>query len=196
MSPPPPTHTHIHTHTSSDLLGPALSQTEKLLGVYIDSNLSWSQQVEATIKKCNSLLYLLNRIKCYLSIPIRKLFFNAYILPHIDYCCTVWGNLNTTLTNTVVNFLKRAERIILDKDMETPSLELFSELKWMRFPDRVIYQKAVLTYKITNTTLPERNSSLHIRSPPKASQINYSKFALCAQTKCRTLPKFNCIFWI
>ena len=152
MTPPPtsPPNTHIHTHTSSDLLGPALSQNEKLLGVYIDSNLSWSQQVEATIKKCNSLLYLLNRIKCYLSIPIRKLFFNAYILPHIDYCCTVWGNLNTTLTNTVVKFLKRAERTILDKDMETPSLELFSELKWMRFPDIVIYQKAVLTYKIIN----------------------------------------------
>ena len=122
----------------------------KTFRVYIDSNLSWSQQVEATFKKCNSLIYLLNRIKCYLSISFRKLFFNAFILPHIDYCCTVWGNLNTTFINTVVKFQKRAERIILDKDMETPSSELFSELKWMMFPDRVIHQKAVLMFKIIN----------------------------------------------
>ena len=49
-----------------------------------------------------------------------------------------------------LNFKKRAARIMLDKDIETPSSELFSELKWMRFSDRVIYQKAVLMYKIIN----------------------------------------------
>ena len=50
--------------------------------------------------------------------------------------------------NTVVKFQKRAARSILDKPIETPSVELFSELKWMMFPDRVIYQKAMLMYKI------------------------------------------------
>ena len=49
-----------------------------------------------------------------------------------------------------LNFKRKAARIILDKDIETPSSELFFELKWMRFPDRVIYQKAVLIYKIIN----------------------------------------------
>ena len=43
-----------------------VSDREKLLGVQIDSTLSWAHQVEATLKKCNSLLYLLNRIKQYL----------------------------------------------------------------------------------------------------------------------------------
>ena len=39
-----------------------LSTSEKLLGVHIDNTLSWTSQVENTIKKCNSLLYLLSRI--------------------------------------------------------------------------------------------------------------------------------------
>ena len=40
-----------------------LSSHEKLLGVIVDRSLNWSSQVEATLKKCNSLLYLLGRIK-------------------------------------------------------------------------------------------------------------------------------------
>ena len=42
-----------------------LTTNEKLLGINIDNVLSWTTQIEDTIKKCNSLLYLLGRIKCY-----------------------------------------------------------------------------------------------------------------------------------
>ena len=52
----------------------------KLLGITMDCKLSWKIQVDIVLKKCNSLLYLLSRIKCFLSIPMRKLF-----LMHI-YC--------------------------------------------------------------------------------------------------------------
>ena len=87
---------------------PPLLKTEKLLGVHIDNSLSWSFHIESTLKKSNSLLFLLNRTKQYLNVPTRKLFYNAYILPHIDYCCSIWGNVNSELMNTVIKFQKRA----------------------------------------------------------------------------------------
>ena len=62
--------------------------------------------------------------------------------------------------NTVVKFQKRAARSILDKPIETPSVELFSELKWMMFPDRVIYQKAILMYKIMHNLAPSYLSNI------------------------------------
>ena len=62
-----------------------ITESEKLLGVHINNSLSWSTHIESTLKECNSLLFLLNRIKKYLNIPTRKLFYNAYILPHLDY---------------------------------------------------------------------------------------------------------------
>ena len=138
-----------------------LSSNEKLLGVNIDNTLSWTFQVENTVKKCNSLLYLLNRIKCYLTIPVRKLFYNAYILPHLDYCCTIWGNINNNLTDTLVKFQKRAARIILDRSIDTPSADLFAELNWMTFPERVKYQKAVLMFKIMNNLTPSYLNNLY-----------------------------------
>ena len=75
-----------------------VSNKGKLLGVTIDNTLNLSAQVEATIKKCNSLLFLLGRINIYLDIPTRKLFFNSYILPHLDYCNSIWGNCSNDRT--------------------------------------------------------------------------------------------------
>ena len=109
---------------------------------------------ESTLKKCKSLLFLLNRIKKYLNIPTRKLFYNAYILPHLDYCCSVRGNASTELMTSIIKFQKRAARSILDKPIETPSEELFAELKWITFPERVLYQKAILIYKIMHNLTP------------------------------------------
>ena len=131
-----------------------ISTNEKLLGVHIDSTLSWTTQVESSIKKCNSLLHLLSRIKHYLPIPTRKLFFNAYILPHMDYCCTIWGNINCKLTECMVKFQKRAARVILDRSIDTPSADMFTELSWMTFPDRVKFQKSIIMYKILNNLSP------------------------------------------
>lgn len=56
--------------------------------------------------------------------------------------------------NSVVKFQKRAARSILDKPVETPSNEMFAQLKWMTFPDRVNYQKAILVYKIMHDLTP------------------------------------------
>ena len=130
------------------------SREEKLLGVTVDVVLSFDSHIHNVLKKCNSLLYLLSRIKQFLSVHIRKMFFNAYILPHLDYCCVIWGNCSSLQEQKLIRFQKRAARLILDKDFNTPSSDLFRELNWMTFPDRVQYQKAVLMFKIFNGLAP------------------------------------------
>ena len=42
-------------------------QCEKILGVFIDYNLIWTNHTDATVKKIVSNLWLLSRIKTYLS---------------------------------------------------------------------------------------------------------------------------------
>ena len=37
----------------------------------------------------------------------------------------------------------------------TPSSELFKELNWQTFPERVTYQKAILMYRIINNICPD-----------------------------------------
>ena len=69
---------------------------EKLLGVVIDSNLSWNLRIDYLIKKLNPRICLFKRAKAYLTFACRKLLFNALIKPIQEYCCTVWGKSSKT----------------------------------------------------------------------------------------------------
>ena len=62
----------------------------KVLGVTIDNKLSWDAQVNIVGKSLTNKISLLNKIKCYLPLECRKLYYNAYILPIMDYCDTIW----------------------------------------------------------------------------------------------------------
>ena len=66
--------------------------SDKILGVYVDNNLSWSDQVKHVCKKISSYIWLLSKIKSFLSQAHRVQFYKSYIQPHIDYCNIVWGN--------------------------------------------------------------------------------------------------------
>ena len=65
--------------------------SDKILGIHIDNNLTWTDHTNAVSKKIASNLWLLSRIKEYLCTDQRVQFYKAYIQPHIDYCNSVWG---------------------------------------------------------------------------------------------------------
>lgn len=71
---------------------------------------------------------------------------------------------NKELLDDMYKFQKHAARIILDKDFDTPTDNLFSQLNWMKFSDRVNYKKAILVYKFLNNLLPEYMGKLFINT--------------------------------
>ena len=134
---------------------------EKVLGIHIDSTLSWSDHINYLIKKVNSLLALLKRIKKYLIPNTRILFYNAYILPHLDFCCSVWGNCNKSCLDFVLKLQKRAARIILDEcDIKKPSKILFKESGIVPIQKRIAYHKSLLVFKSKTGSAPEYLSNL------------------------------------
>ena len=127
---------------------------QKVLGVLIDSNLNWHSQIDAVCKKLNAKIALLKHILYYLTDEVKLLFFNAYLLPIFDYCCTLWGKDNNTYINKVYVLQKRAAKIILNKPMRTPTAGLYKQLNWLTFSDRCKYHSAILVYKTMNHMAP------------------------------------------
>ena len=71
----------------------------KVLGVTIDCNLSWSSHVTALCKSISKKIYQLSKIKHFLNLRARKIFFNAHIQSIIDYRSTLWDSASAnTLT--------------------------------------------------------------------------------------------------
>ena len=48
------------------------------------------------------------------------------ILPHLDYCCVIWGNCSRSLEEKKVRFQKRAGRLILTEDFDYNHISIFS----------------------------------------------------------------------
>ena len=59
-----------------------MTHANKILGVHVDDNLMWNNHFQHVSKKISSYLWLLSKIKSYLPVEHRLLFYNAYIKPH------------------------------------------------------------------------------------------------------------------
>ena len=70
------------------------------------------------------------------------------------FSCNVFG-ASVTNIERISKLQKRAARIILRANYDTPSVDMFSQLGWLSIPDRLKYNKAVLTYRAINNLSPE-----------------------------------------
>ena len=116
------------------------------IGVTVDNTLSRHIQGENVLNNCNTYLFLLSRINQFLFIDSRQLFYNAYILPHLDYCCVIWGNCSRSLEENISDF-RKSKHINPKQRIWYPFPFLFSQLKWMTFP-------AIQMYKTLSGTSP------------------------------------------
>ena len=107
----------------------------KVIGVVVDENLLWREHANVFFKKVSQTLALFRRIKHFLPKWSKIMFYNAYIMPHLDYCVTVWGDSSDV--NKLAKLQKQAARIILDCHYLTSSKDMFCKLKWLPMKDRV-----------------------------------------------------------
>ena len=126
----------------------------KVIGVVVDEHLKWREHVNGVYKKISQTLALFRRIKQFL--PWSKiLFYNSYLIPHFDYCVTVWGDCSDVAR--LEKFQNQAARIILDSHYLTPPKDMFSKMRWLPLKDWVKYRKATMTYNAINSNAPGYN---------------------------------------
>jgi len=126
----------------------------KLLCVNLDNILKWSCHVDSIHKKLTNKVLLLRRIKPYITLEMRKLCYNSYILPIIDYGIILWQYAHKRKVIKIANIQNRTARMILDKSWDHPSTPLFKELNWLPLQSRITDYVAVLVFKIHNDLAP------------------------------------------
>ena len=104
-------------------------------------------------------IWLLSRIKWYLSIEHRVVFYKSYIQPHIDYANIVWGNAAKTNLLHIGRLQRRACRVILIYNVEDIHQSM-DDLKIMTFWERVFLRKEKFMFKVSNNITPDYINSL------------------------------------
>ena len=69
----------------------------RVLGITTDEELKWQLHIDNICKQVARNLFLLVQLRKYVDIDCRKLFFNAHLMPHINYTSTVWSNATSPL---------------------------------------------------------------------------------------------------
>ena len=116
-----------------------MTHADKILGVHVDDNLMWNNHFQHVSKKISTYLWLLSKIRFYLSVEHRLMFYNAYIKPHFVYCNTVWSNTSSGNINKITKLQRRACKLILSQDY-TGLQEALKRLNILSF-DQAIFSK-------------------------------------------------------
>lgn len=98
--------------------------TMKLLGVTIQSDLKWNNQVSSMISRAGSRLYMLRRLKQF-RLPAADLVtvYTGFVRPLLEYACPVWhSSLTTAESNMIEQIQKRALRMIFPGRSYTEAL--------------------------------------------------------------------------
>ena len=116
-------------------------------------NLKWDSHISHLKKKIASNIWLLSRIKSFVPLNYRIIFYKAYIQPHLDFCNIIWGSSTKSNLNCLLKLQKRACRIILE-DKYTTILEALSVINILTIEQRIILQKAKFMYKVSKNRIP------------------------------------------
>ena len=162
--------------------------SHKLLGVYVDQDLSFNEHVEQLCKKLIKRIGL-RSIRQYLPLNERILFYSTTIKPVFLYGGTVWRSISWSKCNIrrIFRLQKRAARFILGlKTRDERTVTLFKRLDWLPFHDEIHVNKLCLLYKCLNGQCPEYLGSRLVRvSDLSTSTSRYGAITI----RC---PSYNC----
>lgn len=90
------------------------------------TNLSWSNHIDVLSKKISSAIVALKRMRPFISDRTALQIDEALILPSFDYCSSVWGDCNLTLSDKLQKLKNRAAKAITGSNYDTSASSLLT----------------------------------------------------------------------
>ena len=159
----------------------------KVLGVLLDQTLSWDPHISSIIRRTNAILVSLFKIRHHLSPDILKILVQAHVLPHLQYCSSVWGGASKTCLDRlqkVVHFAARLVSGLRKYDHVTPVL---AALGWPSVREMIARRDALNVHRaLFAAAVPE---SLRAMFPSRASVSERATRAVAAGPAVIELPR-------
>lgn len=128
--------------------------TFKYLGVIIDNELSFKMHYDYIHKKLNKKVGYFYRIGRNLNYKSRLLVYNAVILPHLQYCCSILALFNKTQINKLQILQNRCLRRILNAPFHTHINDMLIKLNFLNVKDIISYNVLIFIHRLTLGLLP------------------------------------------
>ncbi|KAG8324857.1 hypothetical protein J6590_108388 [Homalodisca vitripennis] len=129
----------------------------RFLGLFVQSNVKWNIHVETLCKKVSKGIFMLRKLKSFVSIDVLKAVYFAHIQSHLSYGIIVWGHFGNVRRLFLLQ--KRAVRVMFNVSSRTHCKPLFKQLGILTIIS--LYILDCLLYIKTNLDTIPTNNSIH-----------------------------------
>lgn len=126
----------------------------KYLGIVIDSQLCFKQQVKRTVNLIKFNLSNFTYIRNNLTIDSAKLYFNAMIVPYMTYCITTWSLACKSTLKPVEIAYKQALKTLDKKPRMYHHCSILKKCDLLSWENVIKYSDLILVYKIFRGLAP------------------------------------------
>nr|CAH7735243.1 unnamed protein product [Callosobruchus chinensis] len=131
----------------SPLIG-ELSDPVKLLGIVLDTRLSWSSHVDYLCFKLSTQVFILRQLSRCLDIETLRIVYFSIFHSHLSYDTMLWGN--SVAYNSIFVLQKKALRVTTHSKYGSSCRHHFKNLKVLPLPSIYIYEVIMYIYSNQN----------------------------------------------
>ena len=130
-------------------------KSEMLLGIKMQCDLKWSEQVNALVSKLKARLAGLEKLKFVLRRQDMKTIVQGIFNSVLCYCLPFFGGCNKAELGALQVLQNRAAQIVLKSPPRTSRDWMFSKLGWMTVQQLISYHTLIVIYRIRQSKQPE-----------------------------------------
>jgi len=137
--------------------------TVRDLGVHLDSDVTLTTHITATVRSCFSALRQIRSVRRSLTRDALVTLLRALVISKLDYCCSVLAGVNGTQLRRLQSVLNAAARLVFSARRSDHVTPLLCEHHWLRVAERIQFQLCTLVYRCLHGTGPAYLAdSLHL----------------------------------
>ena len=132
--------------------------------MYVDEGLKWTTHIGKVKTKVGQLLGVIGRAAPVLQGRSLLSLYNGIVLPHLQYCLTVWGDFkggrNITIGDTLLRYQKRFAGLIEGKRGLYHADPPFAKHGMLKIEDIYRHQLRIHGWRFINGRLPDSQADM------------------------------------
>ena len=131
-------------------------ETAKNLGVVIDDELSFREQINKIVASCFTVIRKLSKIKEFLTYEQLRTAVSAFVFSVLDYCNSLYFGIQTELIDKLQSVQNSAARLVRGKSgFKGSTAEFIRKCHWLRVKERIIFKICLLVHKCLYGKAPQ-----------------------------------------
>jgi hypothetical protein len=145
---------HVDRVYLEDGVSLPVTDVEFSLGVKIDSDLTFSPQIDMVLRQSYRYISDLGRIRRYLSLSDIRSLVQAVITSRIDNCNSLFYGIHENELCRLQRLQNSCARVIYGRRKYDHVSDLFTELHWLPIKQRIVFKLLLFVFKIFHGTAP------------------------------------------